>query len=97
MSDSALLEVNSRFLCIALQNAANSISVIGFVSCCFRSFSSTSSFASLSVMFRARNIATEIATGRPRIGWDQAVLRGVAHLKNFNEMVQYTTAKDEGG
>jgi hypothetical protein len=49
MSDSALSDVNSRFLSIALQNAANSTSVIGFVSCCFRSFSSTSYFASSSV------------------------------------------------
>ena len=46
------LRSNSRFLTIASQNAAISFSVSGFVSCCFRSFASTSLLASSRVVLR---------------------------------------------
>ena len=45
----------SRFLIIARQNAVISVSVIGFVRCCFRSFSSTVPFASSLLMIIARD------------------------------------------
>ena len=45
----------SRFLIIARQNAGISVSVIGFVRCCFRSFSSTVPLASSLLMVIARD------------------------------------------